>query len=647
MSNEYLDRDISWLAFNERVSDETKKKIPLAEKVMFHGIVFSNLNEFMQVRYPAKVEDTSTNNLDELIKELSHHYQRMCNRFDKFNQNYKLIHTVNSLNKDLTKWCEDYFISNVFPCLQPITVNKNSKPYFHSGMYLIVKLDSNHSEEIGYVEISDKLNRFIKVNNKNFVITLEDLIQSNIGQLFRNRKINTWCIITIHRSAEVYIQPNYYMTPYDMIKQTLAEREKSWITYIEISHNNKDILKIIQNIIPVVSNTIIFETKMTSIMDLKDFPNIFDSKDQFRKFNPIKTFPTGSIFDYIKQRDRLAFHPYESYETSFVRFIQESAEDKDVVSIKISLYRVSSHSKIIDALLKAADQGKIVTALIELKARFDEHHNIEISNILREGGVRIVYTKPDIKTHAKVCLVTRNEKKGLRIYSHIGTGNYSESNSKLYTDYSYFTANQKIGTELSKFFNLLTSDQEPFKSKEIVYAPYNMRDVIMDNIDEQIKLAKNHHNGRIFFKCNALTDDKIANKIIDAAKNGVKVILFIRSACVIEPQDNIKIFSVVGRFLEHSRLYVFGYGKNSKMYIGSADLMFRNLSRRNELMILVEQKDIRERLLKHLQMYMKDNVNKRKIEKQYKYKTIIPDKNEKPYNVQDEFIKEAKDISNN
>ena len=256
-----------------------------------------------------------------------------------------------------------------------------------------------------------------------------------------------------------------------------------------------------------------------------------------------------------------------------------------------------------------------------------------------------MFTKPEIKTHAKVCLITRKEKKGLRTYYHIGTGNYSETNSKLYTDYSLFGANPETANDLTRFFNLLTSEQGTFKSKSIIYAPYNMRDEIGELIDEQVKLAKRKKKARIVAKCNALTDEGVAHKLIDAANVGVKITLIIRGACIIQPQKNIKIFSIVGEMLEHSRVYLFGTGDNPELLIGSSDLMTRNLSRRHETLIRIVQPDIKKRIMKHLSVYLKDNTLRRKIMKNYQYRSIEPGKKEKAFNCQEWFKKEARKLA--
>ena len=487
--------------------------------------------------------------------------------------------------------------------------------------------------------------RFIQVPGEHFVITIEDLIQTNMKSIISGRKILTVCPFAILRSAEVYMRPDRYTDPYQLIQKTLKEREKSWITQLEIGSNQKDILRTIRKILPLDDHTIIFTANMIRLADLKTIPSgIYREKDRASTFKPAETFPQKHIFDYIRRKDRLCFHPFESYDGSMVRFLEEAADDPDVVSIRICLYRVSERSRIVDALLRAADNGKLVIALIELKARFDEKHNMQLATIMREGGIRIVYTKPDIKTHSKLCLVGRNEKKGLRVYSHVGTGNYSESNSRLYTDYSYFTADQQVGTELTRFFNLLTSDQGDFKSRKVVYAPYNLKATVIAEIDKQTKLAKKGKRAQITIKCNALTDEGVAIRLIEAAKAGVKLKLIVRSACIIQPQKNIQIYSIVGRFLEHSRVYVFGYGKDADVYIGSADLMTRNLSRRNELLILIDNKDMKSRILQHISWYLRDNTNRREIKSDYGYALIKPEKKDKVYNCHQNFIKEAKEM---
>lgn len=644
----YMDRDISWIRFNNEVLEETTRKIPMAEQILFFGITGSNLDEFCQVRYPAQVDMDTDEELEEFRTALKKHYGNYMNSWRKFNKEHGLIRKVKDLKDGAAKWAEKVFRSEVFPTLQPITVSKSKTLNLHPGLYLMVEAENPDKDQdyLSYIEIPEMIDRFIAVPEKHYAIDVIDLIQYNLKFMFKDRKIHNSYPISILRSAEVYNMIDGHLDPFSMIQATLKERSRAWITRVEVGTDSKHSLKEIKSMLPLCPDSIVLATDYVKLSDLKKFPSaVFDEKDRTRKFKPYNTFPATSIFDYIKKEDRLAFHPYESYDSTMVRFLQEAANDPGVISIKISLYRVSNNSKIVDALLKAADKGKSVTVLIELKARFDEHHNMEVSTILREGGIRLVYTDPNIKTHAKVCIVTRKEKKGIRTYCQVGTGNYSESNSKQYTDYSYFTADEEIGYDLTRFFNLLCSDQGTFKSRKIIYAPYNMRDEIDDYIDRETKRAKKGKQARIICKCNSLTDDKIADKLIEAAKVGVKVTLIVRGACIIGCRKNLKVYSIVGRFLEHSRVYVFGNGKDADLLIGSADLMQRNLSNRNELLIRIEKDELKNRIMKHLKWYIDDNSFRRIVKEKYQYETVKPDKKEESFSVQDRCIKEAKKMA--
>ena len=484
-----LNRDISWISFNQRCLDETdRKSIPLGERAMFFGIVASNLTEFMQVRYPIEIL-LEMEDIDDFKDAIATFYQKMIKRWHKFNKNYQLVVPVDELKKNSAKWVEQTFKTEVFPILQPMNVDKSKSLNLHPGTYLLVRTrkSKSDSEKMQYIEIPKGLDRYIAVPGKKFCVSVIDLIQDNLNFMFKDRKIVSSFPFTILRSAQVFDQIDREQDAYTQIVKTLKERERSWITALEVGSTEKSDIKLLRNLLPLRNDSIIFASKEIGLSALKSLPSeIYSDKDKCRKFKPVKTFPKTSIFDYIKSKDRLAFHPYESYDQTMVRFLQEAAADPNVISIKISLYRVANNSKIVDALLKAADKGKTVTVLVELKARFDEHHNIEIATILREGGVRIAFTNPDIKTHAKLCLVTRKEKKGLKTYAQIGTGNYSESNAKQYTDYSYFTADQDMCFDLTRFFDLMTSDQGVFKSRKVIYAPYNMKDTINDEIKAAI-----------------------------------------------------------------------------------------------------------------------------------------------------------------
>lgn len=643
----YLDRDISWLSFNQRVLDETDKKIPLQSKILFHGITHSNLNEFLMVRYPSMFEYADEETINLFQRKVREHYDELQKRFMSFHKAQKkaLFPTYSKLDKVEKRHIKSFFKDKIYSGLQVIGCDPSQKIYLHGGMYLLLAYTIDNIERYSYVEIPSYIPRFIPTGVGSRVVPIEDVIRSQANKLVIGASNIAVVPFAIARSAEVYLQNVKYRDPYKMIQDTLKEREKSWITYVEIGTCSAANRRVLLNILPTEDRTMILHSDIINLMDLKRFPSDgFTGADRSKKYEPIDTFPSTGIFDYIEKSDRIAYHPYESYQSSMVRFLEEAANDPKTVSIKISLYRVSDNSRIIDALLKAADKGKQVVVLIELKARFDEHHNMEISNILREGGVRIVYTKPDIKTHAKVCLVARKINGKIKIYSQVGTGNYSESNAKQYSDYSYFSARQDLGKDLNKFFNLITSEQGTFKSNRIIYAPYNMRDELMYQIERQMKFASKGKRARIIAKCNSLTDDKMADKLVAAANAGVKVILIVRGACILEPQKNIKIYSIVGTFLEHSRVYLFGYGSRSVVYLGSADLMYRSFNKRFELLMKVENHKLKNRLIKHLQMYLKDNTNRREILSNYRYRNI-KQKNHKRYSCQEEFYQEAKGLA--
>lgn len=644
----YLNRNLSWLSFNCRVLDEADKDIPLADKIMFHGITFSNIDEFMMVRYPSAIEFESDDDLHTLQESIQKHIKLLGDRFNKFNHQERVIKKVSELKSKDRDWINSYFKHYVFSALQPITLYEGQTiiPSGKINIFVETTDESKDQEYVNYLEVPSKLDRFIHIPGTKSFVLIEDLIIHNLDSLFKKMRIKEACSFSILRSAEVYVKDDTLKDPYEIIQKTLSERNKAWITRLDVATDKPKVVKHLIDHMNLSNNVVICKLPYVHLSDLKSLPDKhFKDSDRHRKSKYVDPFPAGNIFDIIKREDRLVFHPYESYKDSVVRFIREAADDDNVVSIKITLYRVADKSRIIDALVKAASRGKQVTALVELKARFDEEHNIQVSNVLKEAGVNLVYGSMDLKTHSKVCLVTRMEKKGLRIYSHIGTGNYNESTAKLYTDYSYFTANQDTGYDLTRFFSLITSEQEKFKSRNIVYAPYNLRSTIIENIDREIKFAKKKKKARIIFKCNSLTDDKIADKLVEAAKKGVEITLIVRGACILRPMKRIKIYSIVGRWLEHSRTYVFGVGDRQLVYIGSADIMYRNLNRRNELLLCVEDKKIKSRILNHIDMYLKDTVNRREILDNYKYRDIEPEKKKDPYNAQMRFLKEAKKAS--
>lgn len=617
MYDNCLNRDVSWLAFNERVLAETRRDdIPLQEVFGYFGITRSNLDEFIQTRYPATIDMYDEDGLENFKQSIVDHYHTIDDPCAKFlysnNKSVRFITNITASTPGLKNWVWKYFRKVVYPTLQPVTLTGRKFIDPRGTINIFVITEGNNKTYMNYVEIPQALPRLVHVPNTQLIVPMEEIVMDNLNYLFKGVKIRNACAFRCLRSAEVYPQTDAVLDQYELIERTLKAREKSWITMLEIASSDSELVSKLKKLVPITDNTIVLSSKVTGFVGLSALKNTpdeaFGEADRSRKYVPVNTFPRErSVIKHIREKDRLVFHPYESYQDTFVRFITEAAEDPTTISIKITLYRVATKSRIIDALIKAAENGKQVTVLVELKARFDESHNIKISRILKEAGVRLVYGSPELKTHAKLCLVTAYDKHGdVIIYSHIGTGNYNESNAKLYTDYSYFTADQVIGHDLTRFFNLLTSTQEKFKSKKLFYAPYNLRTEIEEQIQKQVDLAKKGKKSRIIFKCNSLTDDKISKMLVDAADARVPITLIVRGACVVPYHKNIKVVSIVGRFLEHSRIYLFGYDKLESIYIGSNDVMHRNLNRRNELMLMVEPDELKTRIKKHLKMYMSD-----------------------------------------
>lgn len=649
-SVELMNRDLNWITFNSRVLDEAcKKERTILERLNFFGIASSNMSEFMMVRYPSYMNEfMKKRERGRMISSVSDFKRKLDEKFMRFNKTHKVLLTMKEVPKKKQEELREYFIQNVYPVIQPIQIGKNFSFRIKQtpSLYIFVKGESEGKMVSFIIEVPKCLDRIIYVDNESFIM-LEHLILNNVRKIIDNVDIKRIAYFTVTRSIEprsMGMQDSSSST-YDYIKRCISERRTSPITSVDIKVIKND--KVVDDIRRLIELNGEENTIYTSIGGLISMDVLKTLRSSFHGGSGkdrviINKFPDTDVFAYIKQQDRLVMHPYESYDASVVKFIEESSKDEKVKSIKILLYRTSTNSKIINALVEAAHAGKHVVVVVELKARFDESHNIEISKILEEAGCTVVYTDLSIKTHAKVCIVTRVEKGQIRTYSHIGTGNYNEQTAKLYVDYSYFSRNPEIGYDLTRFFNLVIGKQKLFKSDNILYAPFNMKDGIIEIIKESIRRKEKNKKDNVFIilKCNSLTDVDIAERIISAEKAGVKITIIVRGASILYSYGNLKIISIIGDYLEHSRVYCYGVnGRVKKMYIGSSDLMYRNLNKRNELLIRVKDSDIIKTLYKHLKLYMRDNVNSRIIKKGYNYEEVRQKKGEKKVSCFDEFFK--------
>ena len=614
----FTDRDVSWIEFNERVLDQINRNIPLAEKFMFLGIASDNLDEFLMSRYPRRLVYENT----DINPEIDAHFNKIVSEFSKINSKEYIFTFADQIySKEVIKEVSDYFDKKIQPIIYSKILNKIMASPKSKELNIFVELYDDKRDEYIQSNIAVPVNlpRFIYFKSIESFIPIEEIIKMNFDKIYRGNSVVRSCTYMVTRSVNmIYNDDN--MDLHSMISKSLKSLNESWITSVQCNEpfTKKSIGRVLKDHLEISEETkLIGGVEIVGLYMLKALDDsVFSELNRRRKSEISNPFQNHiSIFDIIKDRDRLVFHPFESFDNTVSKFLTDAAEDPDVLSIKMTLYRIPKHSKIIDALLKATEMNKSVAVMVELKARFNEKDNLSISRILKEAGVDIIYSDEILKTHAKMCLITRMEDDKVKIYSHISTGNYSQVNSKIYTDYSYFTSSMVIGRELTEFFNMLSNPKlKPFNSKEIIYAPHNMREELKDLIKEQIKIAKDKGKGRILIKCNSITDIDLAEQLYKAAEAGVQVILIVRGACIIQTGDdkkkkNIRVISIVGKYLEHSRVYMFGRKDDKKVYIGSSDLMYRNLTRRYELLIRIREEDMIERISKHMSTYLEDNVN--------------------------------------
>lgn len=629
----YITRDESWLNFNTRILDlSIDKEIPFFERLNFLSIASKNMDEFFNVRLPRlNSHQCLKQSINDFEIKKYNNYNTLMNELNSLT-GYKIVAKKNELSDGEKEFIKKYFDKNIKALLTPIVAD-NTKPFpllknksLSLGVVVTENKESNN-ELFAIIQIPDFLPRVIKVeslvkkvdnekeSNKkentvkegNKFILLEDIIKLNICKLFIDKEIRCIGFFRVLRNQNYKLDNSNFIV--NEMKETLKRRDNGEI--VKIESTKKPVTKIIKR---AFKETKIMDSKL-SILDLSfcaDIKKLIDSeivsKNSYEKFNgiiPQEILECDSMLDLIDDKDILLHHPYDSYKP-VINFIEEAAKNKNVVGIKQTLYRVSKESPIMQALIKAAENGKQVTVVIESKARFDEANNLEWAAKLEKAGAQVIYGISDMKIHCKLCLVTAKSENGkLNNYAHIGTGNYNEINSQFYTDLSLFTSRKNITEDIAKLFNAITGFSNP-KLKRILASPFNLKETLINNIDNEIakhkEYLKNKNNtvdmksdikpGYIFLKMNGLTDKEICDKIYEAADSGVKVVLVIRSSCSLVPRKNLIIKSIIGRFLEHSRIWYFSNGiDDHKYYVGSSDLMPRNLNNRIEVMVPIDKDD--------------------------------------------------------
>jgi len=680
--SEYLfSRELSWIEFNRRVLEEAvDKSQPLLERVKFLSIFCTNLDEFFMIRVSGLkrqiVSDVNETTSDGLTaqEQREYIYQELCpmvkEQYRLFNQelvpqleenNIKFF-KYSELDEDEKKKLDNYFDDEIFPVLTPIAMD-NVHPFpnlVNRTLAFAIVLDDPDTEiveeKVSVLQIPGNFPRFISIGKENSTqyLLLEELIEANAHKLYSGMKITDCYAFRITRNADLELEEEEAGDLLTLIEEEVKKRRLGIIVRLEVEEKIPD--KILNFLIDdlELDNTEIYKVDgPLNLGDLMDLYRIDKRTLKDEGYMPrISSFflDEDDFFKAIRKRDIMLHHPFYSF-SSVTEFIAQAAEDKNVFAIKLILYRTSGDSPIIKSLIQAAENGKQVTAVVELKARFDEENNIIWARKLENAGVHVVYGISGLKTHCKLLLVVRKESGKMTRYLHLSTGNYNPITSRIYTDLGLFTCNEDFCKDASDLFNYLTGHSKQKEYKKFLVAPYTMRKYLSKFIDDEIESHKTHGNGRIVIKANSLVDDKLIFKLFQASNAGVKIELIIRGICRLRPgikgvSENIRVVSIVGRFLEHSRIYYYYNNGKPVIYSGSADIMQRNFDRRVEMLYPIENQRIIEDLEEILALYLKDNVKARVLNSDGTYSKIeVPenDKGEKEYfNVQEYFVAQVK-----
>jgi polyphosphate kinase len=682
-----LNRELSWLEFNRRVLDEAlNETTPLLERLKFLSIFSTNLDEFFMIRVSGLKEQvaegvrgTSRDGMtamEQLLEIRSRvlpllETQMNCLREQIFPQlgetGIKII-SYKDLHDDEKKKLEKYFLKNIFPVLTPQAVDVSHPfPYVSNlSLNLGLMVAPDKSIDHGKLTYLYNRNRFVRIklppnisrlipihDNETSYALLGEIVAAHIHYLFPNMETGKSHLFRLTRDADIELRVDEASDILRTMERELHYQKRfSFPVRLEISSSMPD--KMAHYLTESIGLTERDVYKVDGFLNIPDLMSLYSLERPELKDKPISySIPTAlrqseNIFETLKKQDILLHHPFTAYST-VTDFINAAADDENVRAIKICLYRTGKDSPIVSSLIRASRNGKQVAALVELKARFDEENNIEWARRLENEGVHVIYGMRGLKTHSKVTLVVRYEKGKLRRYVHLATGNYNPTTSRIYTDLGLLTADEELGKDASDLFNFLTGYSFKNDYSRLLVAPINMREKMLELIEREIGHQKTDKKyGRIIAKINSLTDDKIIQALYRASQAGVKIDLIVRGICVLRPQieglsENIRVTSIVGRFLEHSRIFYFENGGKEEIYTGSADWMHRNLDRRVEAIVPINDAALRRYIKDEiLETYLKDNVNARLLNADGTYTRILPELKKKPFDSQMYFV--GKDI---
>lgn len=677
----FLNRELSWIEFNSRVLEEAEDlSQPVLERLKFLSIFSTNLDEFFMIRV-AGLKRQVKSDVNELTSDKMTAQEQRDNIFKTLTplveEQYRVFNqdilpelakndidfiSYSELDEVSRKTVDEYFEEEIFPVLTPLAID-NVHPFpnlINRSLALAIILDDPDTPEIEekvcVIQIPSNISRFYSVENgrKNSFIMLEEIIKANAEKLFSGMRSIDCFAFRITRNADLELEEEEAADLLTLIEEEVKKRRLGILVRLEVDRKMPEkLLQFLVNILEAEENEIY---KIDGPLNLGDMMSLYkiDKRElKYEGFTPrISSYfrEQADFFKAISERDIFLHHPFYSF-SSVNEFIAQSAEDPNVYAIKLTLYRTSGDSPIIKSLIEAAENGKQVTAVVELKARFDEENNIIWARALENAGVHVVYGISGLKTHCKIALIVRKEDKGMKRYIHLSTGNYNAVTSKIYTDFGLFTANQDFCKDASNLFNYLTGYSKHNNYKKLLVAPLNLRRKLLKMIDDEIKSHKENGNGYILFKINSLVDEESILRLYQASKAGVKIDLITRGICRLRPKvkglsDNINVFSIVGRFLEHSRAYYFHNNGSARLYLGSADVMQRNFDRRIEVLFPIEDKRIKDDITEILKLYLKDTEKTRVMMSDGRYikKEELLKESSEPFervNIQEFFVKKV------